>query len=271
MARPPRDRLPDDDRPPVAHLRHHRAGRGRQIGLHDHRPHPARQAGDRARRGDVAVDADPRRRLRRARSSACSATRAPSATPFHITSDEWLTWDQILRLVGRAAGVRAADRPRPERVHRQAGSRHGRRAARRQELERAVRQREDQELRPRLARADPVRRGDPRAPSPGSTPIPPARPSTRRPTRASTRSCAPGNAERASVARSAIRDRRGRAWRLTRRTARWRRCISGLLRGGWRWCTGGGGVGCELGLEVARTRRLFAAVAVGCGDDTPAA
>jgi nucleoside-diphosphate-sugar epimerase len=24
---------------------------------------------------------------------------------FHITSDEWLTWDQILRLVGRAAGV----------------------------------------------------------------------------------------------------------------------------------------------------------------------
>jgi nucleoside-diphosphate-sugar epimerase len=25
--------------------------------------------------------------------------------PFHITSDEWLTWDQILRLVGRAAGV----------------------------------------------------------------------------------------------------------------------------------------------------------------------
>ena len=24
---------------------------------------------------------------------------------FHITSDEWLTWDQILRLVGRAAGA----------------------------------------------------------------------------------------------------------------------------------------------------------------------
>ncbi len=24
---------------------------------------------------------------------------------FHITSDEWLTWDQIMRLVGRAAGV----------------------------------------------------------------------------------------------------------------------------------------------------------------------
>jgi nucleoside-diphosphate-sugar epimerase len=24
---------------------------------------------------------------------------------FHITSDEWLTWDQILRVVGRAAGV----------------------------------------------------------------------------------------------------------------------------------------------------------------------
>jgi nucleoside-diphosphate-sugar epimerase len=24
---------------------------------------------------------------------------------FHITSDEWLTWDQILRLVGRAAGI----------------------------------------------------------------------------------------------------------------------------------------------------------------------
>src|SRR5262249_14322461 len=23
---------------------------------------------------------------------------------FHITSDEWLTWDQLLRLVGRAAG-----------------------------------------------------------------------------------------------------------------------------------------------------------------------
>jgi nucleoside-diphosphate-sugar epimerase len=30
---------------------------------------------------------------------------------FHITSDEWLTWDQILRLVGRAAGVE------PEIVH----------------------------------------------------------------------------------------------------------------------------------------------------------
>jgi nucleoside-diphosphate-sugar epimerase len=30
---------------------------------------------------------------------------------FHITSDEWLTWDQILRLVGRAAGAE------PEIVH----------------------------------------------------------------------------------------------------------------------------------------------------------
>ena len=82
--------------------------------------------------------------------------------PFHITSDEWLTWDQILRLVGRAAGV--GD---PQIVHvpsafiAQARSRHGRGPDRRQELERAVRQREDQELRPRLARADPVRRRDP--------------------------------------------------------------------------------------------------------------
>jgi nucleoside-diphosphate-sugar epimerase len=31
---------------------------------------------------------------------------------FHITSDEWLTWDQIYRLMGRAAGVEA-----PKLVH----------------------------------------------------------------------------------------------------------------------------------------------------------
>ena len=81
MQRPPRDGLPDDHRPPVAHLRHHRAGRGRPLRLHHHRPHPARQAGDRPRRGDVALDADPRRRLRARLHRPAAATRAPSATP----------------------------------------------------------------------------------------------------------------------------------------------------------------------------------------------
>ena len=76
-----------------------------KLRLHHHRPHPARQAGHHPRRGDVALDADPRRRLRARLRRACCGNPRAIGHAFHITSDEWLTWDQILRLVGRAAGA----------------------------------------------------------------------------------------------------------------------------------------------------------------------
>ncbi len=92
---------------------------------------------------------------------------------FHITSDEWLTWDQILRLVGRAAGAEPNLVHVPSEFIAKLDPDTGAGSARRQELVRALRQQQDQVVRARAGRRrSPSPKGS-AGPSPGSTPIPP--------------------------------------------------------------------------------------------------
>ena len=175
---------------------------------------------------------------------------------FHITSDEWLTWDQILRLVGRAAGVD------PQIVHVPSafigkldpdtgagliGDKSWNALFDNSKIKSFV---------PGWACADPVRRGDP-----------PHRRLVRRRSRAPGRRPGGRRARRRDPARLAALARwRGRAHRrphgrsrLTAR-ARWRGCISGFREGVDANGTAAGRV--QLGDQWLYAA-LFAAVAVG--------
>ena len=150
-------------------------------------------AGHHPRRGDLALDAHPRRRLRaRLPRPLRQPARHRPRLPHHLRRVADLGPDPAPGRPRRRR--RAQPGPCAERVHRQARPRHRRRAARRQELVRPLRQQQDEVVRPRLAGRDPLRRGDPAHGRLVRRRSSRARRSTPRPTRGSTRSCAPGSA-----------------------------------------------------------------------------
>ena len=188
------------------------------------------------------------------------------AVPHHLRRMADLGSDPA---AGRSRGGRrrSADRAHPERVHRQARSRHGRRADRRQELERAVRQREDQELRSRLACADPVRGGDP-----------PHRRLVRRRSRAPDRRPGGRRARRRDPARlAACRSPHRRLRRRRRRSSRsvpidspHRMATFALRRGEGGMVYGSGGSGRRLGDQVVVRGGVRRRAWSGAATTTPA-
>ncbi|CAA9303443.1 MAG: putative mRNA-binding protein, partial [uncultured Friedmanniella sp.] len=153
---PPRARLADDHRPPLAHLRPHPAALRRR--LDRRRPDAARGAGRGAGGRHVAVDADPPNRLRaRVRRPARPPGRHRGQLPHHLRRVAELERDLPDRRrrgrPGARAGARALGRHRGRRPDL------GRGSARRQGAHHDLRQHQGEAAGPRLRSPGAVRLG----------------------------------------------------------------------------------------------------------------